>query len=301
MDLESRLYHYGLGVGIPYGALNSIANALDTARNASGLAHRRKLAKDMLKGSPWTGFISKDRGYAVVTPDTLPGTRPALEAARAIIEDRRKTGWKARKNNPFYQCERPEDFRDYPALLDFALSDDMLHIVSDYYGIVPQMKEIGIWLTPPQERQFSSQLYHLDKPEAQIVGLFLNVEANDASVGPLTFLPIDISNRVRRKTSYESIYFRGDGRLTDEAVFSHCSPEDAIALGGDAGSGGFADTSNCFHYGSRCKSGERKMLVIKYMLPHKSRDPRTPLFDLAPRPTDEARRLILSGAAFANG
>ncbi len=148
---KSRLYHYGLGVGVPYQALNSIANAVDTARNATDLARRRKLAQEMLARSPWKGFIDKTRGYSVVTPDTLPGTKPALEAARAIIEDRRKTGWKARQNNPFFQCERPEDFLDYPALLDFALSDAMLEIVSDYYGMVPQMKEVGIWLTPPQD------------------------------------------------------------------------------------------------------------------------------------------------------
>ncbi len=72
-------------------------------------------------------------------------------------------------------------------------------------------------------------------------------------------------------------------------------------LGGEPGTGGFADTSNCFHYGSRCKSGERKMLVVKFMLPHKARNPRTPLFDLVPEPRSEARRLALSGGVFSKG
>jgi len=70
-------------------------------------------------------------------------------------------------------------------------------------------------------------------------------------------------------------------------------------LGGAAGTGGFADTSNCFHFGSRCRSGERKMLTVAFMLPHKARDRRTPLFDLVPRPADEARRQVLSGAVFS--
>ncbi len=159
----------------------------------------------------------------MVGPDTLPGTQEAIEAARAIIEDRRKTEWKARQNNPFYQFERPEDFVDYPELMEFALSDAVLQIVSGYYGLVPQIKEIGIWLTPPQEHQFSSQLFHLDKPESQLVKLFLNIDPTEDDGGPLTFLPSNVSSKVREKTTYEAIYFRGDGRLKDETVFSICS------------------------------------------------------------------------------
>ncbi|MEJ2374200.1 MAG: hypothetical protein P8Y71_01920 [Pseudolabrys sp.] len=298
MDFEARLYHYGLGAGIPYGVLNSLANTVDVARNAPDLVRRRRLAREMLAASPWRGFIPPDRGFALVGPNTLPGTQEVLEAVRAIIADRRQTGWRARRHNPFYQLERAEDFSDYPALLDFALSDAMLHIVSDYYGMVPQMKEIGIWLTPPQDHEFSSQLYHLDKPESQLVKLFINVDPNDEDTGPLTLLPTNVSNVVRSKTRYESIYFRGDGRLTDKDVFAHCAPGDQIALGGESGSGGFADTSNCFHYGSRCRSGERKMLTVAFMLPYKAREVRTPLFDLAPEPADEVRRLVLSGAHF---
>lgn len=301
MDIENRLYYYGLGAGLPYGALNSIANAFDVAVHAPDLVHRRKVARQVLKDSPWTGFIPKDAGYAVVGAGTLPGAQRAIDASRAIIEDRRKTGWKARKNNPFYQCERPQDFVDYPELIDFALSDAVMQIVTDYYGLVPQLKEVGIWLTPPQSHQFSSQLYHLDKPECQLVKLFLNIDANDDASGPLTLLPLNVSQQVREKTCYEAIYFRGDGRLTDETVFSICPNTSQIMLGGPIGTGGFADTSNCFHFGSRCASGERKMLTVAFMLPHKARDLRTPLFDLVPRPTDEMRRLALCGAEFRNG
>ena len=298
MEIENRLYYYGLGAGLPYGTLNSIANAVDVTINAKDLTHRRRVAREMLKGSPWAGFIPKELGYAMVGPDTLPSAKKAIEASLAIIEDRRKTGWKARKNNPFYQCERPSDFVDFPELIEFALSDAIMHIMSDYYGLVPQMKEIGIWLTPQQSHQFSSQLFHLDKPECQLVKLFLNLEANDDASGPLTLLPLGASQQVRKNTGYEAIYFRGDGRLTDEAVFSNCPKSSQIMLGGPAGTGGFADTSNCFHFGSRCSSGERKMLTVAFMLPHKARDWRTPLFDLVPPPVDEARRLALSGVEF---
>ena len=123
--------------------------------------------------------MSQEKGYALVGPDTLPGSGEVLETVRKIIKDRRKTGWKARPQNPFYQLERPEDFQDFPVLMDFALSDAVLHTVSSYYGMVPQLKEIGIWLTPPQDHEYNSQLFHLDKPESRLVKLFLNIEEND--------------------------------------------------------------------------------------------------------------------------
>ena len=298
MEIERRLYHYGLGLGVPYRALNSIANAVDVARNAGEHGQRQRLAREMLAGSPWAGFISKDRGYGLADPSLLPGAQEAIDTARRIIEESPKNSWKKRKQNPFFQLETPEFLRDHPALINFALSDAVLHIVSDYLGIVPQMKEIGIWVTPKQESEFSSQLYHLDKPEGKLVKLFMNVNQTGEDGGALTFLPLNVSDQVRRKTNYESVYYRGTGRLDDKAVFSHCSRDDQMTLTGGVGKGSFVDTSNCLHFGSRCKSGERRMLTIAYMLPHKARDRRTPLFDLVPEPADDVRRLVLSGARF---
>lgn len=301
MDLENKFYYYGLGAGVPYAALNSFANVVDEVRNASDIAARRRVAKEILKDSPWKGTIQKNRGYAMIGADMLPGAGPALAAAREVIEERRREGARPKKGNPFVQCQRPEDLVKHPELVAFALSDALLHIVTDYYGVVPQIKEIGIWLTLPQDSQFGSQLYHLDKPEGQLVKLFLNVVDHDASAGPLTLLPADISSKVRRATNYETVYYREDGRITDDSVFSACSPQDQVVLGGAAGTGAIADTSNCLHFGSRTSAGERKMLTVAFLLPHKARDRRSPLFDLVPEPKDELRKLVLAGAQFRKG
>jgi hypothetical protein len=41
------------------------------------------LARDLLRGSSWSGFIPKDRGYARVQTNTLPGI-DAEEGARLL-------------------------------------------------------------------------------------------------------------------------------------------------------------------------------------------------------------------------
>jgi hypothetical protein len=301
MSLEGRLYHYGLGAGVPYGLLNSIANAFDVAFHASDVSKRKRVAREILATSKYANFLPQNTGFAHVEPDILPGTQEVLAAVRGIIAERRITGWKKRDVNPVDHLELPEHFRDHPELLRFALSDVMLEIVSGYYGLVPQLKEMGIWITREQKDQYNSQLFHLDKPEVKIVGLFMNVELNGPEKGPTTVLPADKSDLVRRGTNYEAKYFRGEGFIGDETVFKYCKREDLASVGGPPGTGAFVDTSRCFHFGSRCRSGERVMLMVKFMLPHKARKSRTPLFDLVPEPADEARRLALSGVVFKNG
>jgi hypothetical protein len=298
---EAQLYHYGLGAGLPYRTLASFANAVALARNAGDVSRRKSIAREILTNSRWKNFISQETCYARVQPDTLPGTAEVLQILRDIIKERRKAGWHQSRVNPVDHLELPEHFRDHPQLLNFALSDTMLQIVSGYYGMVPQLKEIGIWVTRPQTDRGNSQLFHLDKPESKIIGLFLNIENNGVEQGPFTFIPAGESAKIRKGTNYESSYFRGDGYLSDDVVLKFTRRENQISTEGGPGTGIFVDTSNCFHFGSRCQAGERIMMMVKFMLPHRARKPRTPLFDLTPKPKDELRRLVLCGTEFGNG
>lgn len=297
---ERRLYYYGLGAGLSYRSLDSVANAFAVARYAGEIGRRRALARELLAGSRWADFISKKTSFARVAPDTLPGTSEVLPIIRDIIKERRVTGWHKSRVNPVDHLELPEHFRDHPKLLQFALSDTMLQIFTGYYGMVPQLKEIGIWVSPPREELGNSQLYHLDKPESKIVGLFLNVEHNGVEQGPFTFVPADESEKVRKATRYEARYFRGEGYLTDDDVFKYASRDRQVTAEGPPGTGVIVDTSTCFHFGSRVLTGERIMLMVKFMLPHRARKRRTPLFDLTPRPRDELRQLVLVGTEFAD-
>ncbi len=299
MTLETRFYHYGTGIGLPYRGLNAVATAVSVSANARDVMRRRRLARELTANSELRNYIPRSKGFAAITPDTLPGTERVLETVRKIISDRRKTSWKMRDVNPVDHLELPEHFRDYPELLEFALSDEMLKIVCGYYGMVPMLKEIGIWVSRKQTKFHNSQYYHLDKPEPQILGIFINAKRNELEQGPTTLLPKDISKRVCKKMRYEARYFRDEGFVPDEYVFQHCEPEDELNIAGDPGTGVFCDTSNCLHYGSRTREGERNQMMIKFMLPHRARKRRSPLFDLVPEPKDELRRLVLCGAEYA--
>ncbi len=299
MLLEKSFYSYGLRLGLPYAALNTTANGIQKTIHSSDLRKRRKLAQKLIDGSPWAEFLPRETGLATFERGEFPGVDEAIQAARLIVADRRKTGWKSRVNNPFYELTRPEDFRDHKELIDLALSDAVLQMVTGYLGVLPQLEEIGLWLTPPHNVLFGSQLYHLDKPEAGYVKMFINIEDNPPETGTAMALPIGVSNKVRRFARYDRHYYCSNGYLNDEAVGKHSTIDDQVKPGGNAGTGYVVDTSNCFHYGGRCASGERQLLVLTYMIAHRApKKGRTPMFDLVPKPSEEIHQLVLSGAKF---
>jgi hypothetical protein len=295
--LEAAMYHYGLRAGLPFDFVDGIANAGRVASEPTDYLQRRQEARARAH-SPWAGFISRERGYALVGPDTLPGQREVVEEARRLIEARKsESGVRGEKKNPFRFLERPEDFSGRSRLVDFALSAPVIDALCGYYGLVPQLKSIGLWITTPLDKAtFGSQLYHLDKPEVGIVGLFINVSAVTPKNGPLTAIPADVSRDIVRSTQYAHRYYLSDGRLHDDEMKINGREPETIALAGPPGTGAFVDTSSCLHFGSRCIAGERQMLVFKYMRAHRARDRRTVEFDGYSGPLDRLGRLVLSGA-----
>ncbi len=165
-----------------------------------------------------------------------------------------------------------QDFARYPEILKVALGGPVVEIITSYLGAIPRLDNIDLWVTEPNVDAggpFGSQLYHLDKPEQHYVSLFVNVFEVTEKNGPLTFLPAQITDQVRRETSYEKIYYHGNGRLSDDELMRHIKPENFVRLTGPSGAGGIVDTSECFHCGSRCAAGRRVVFVMRFMPAHK--------------------------------
>ena len=232
-----------------------------------------------------------------MAPGHLPGSHEVIALAREKIEERRVRSAAGNPKNPFVNYYDANDSAGNSEFLQFALSEAVVETLCGYYGAVPQLKSIGLWLTRPMDEEcIGSQLFHLDKPECGIVGLFLNVNDVTNENGPLTAIPADSTRRIVTSTRYAHRYFCSDGRLQDDEIARVTPDAEQVALKGPSGTGAFVDTSSCLHFGSRCKSGERMMLVLKYMRAHRARDRRTPEFDGYTGDMDDTRQLILSGA-----
>jgi hypothetical protein len=283
--LKMYIYAYGLKAGLSFQFLKNVVDFLDALKHPIDWRRRRHMAKSVVSGSKWRGFFTKEKGMAAFAPGEIPGLENVHLLGQRIYKDRKDEVLKTRRGkneyNPFHALLIDEEVSAYPELVDAALSDSMMEIITDYFGSVPRLQNINLWIATPDEENIGSNLFHLDKPDVHFVTVFINVFPVATENGPVTALPADLSHKACLETHYESLYYNGDGRLPDVNMLNHCGEENLFALTGPAGAGAICDTSTCLHYGSRCRSGERVSVVFRYAPAHKIKGTGTALL---PRP-----------------
>lgn len=272
---KARAYRVALRLRLPVSPVIWAVRMLEILAGLPGYLKRRREADRITRNSPWRGFVPKQTGCRLVKPGELPGSEDVVALCRDLLQQRRSKARAIRRAeaNPFDMLFSEEVFRDHPALLAFATSPALTEIAADYFGTVPRLEYIDLWVSRPEKNQealYNSQLYHIDKIDQSILTLFLAVEDIDDDSGPFTLLPAAVTERVSRATNYARTYLFGSGRLTDDEVLSVADPSEAVSITGPAGAGGFCDTGRCLHFGSRCQSKERVVLVIRYYSDHQS-------------------------------
>ena len=283
--LKMYIYAYGLRAGLSFQFLKDVVDFLDALKRPLDWWRRRRMAKSVVAGSKWRGFFTKEKGMAALAPGEIPGLENVHLLGQRIYKERKdevlKTGRGRNEYNPFHILLTDDEVSAYPELMEAALSDSMMEIMTDYFGTVPRLQNVNLWIATPDEKNIGSNLFHLDKPDVHFVTVFINVFPVELENGPVTALPADLSHQACLETHYESLYYSGDGRLPDVNMLSHCSEGDLFRLIGPAGAGAVCDTSTCLHYGSRCRSGERVSVVFRYAPAHKIKGKGT---ELLPRP-----------------
>lgn len=285
--LKAYIFAYGLRTGLPFSWLKRLVNFLDAMKRPIDWRRRRHMAKSVVSGSKWRGFLTKEKGMTAFAPGEIPGLENVHLLGQHIYKERKdevlKSGRGRSEYNSFHVLLNDEEVSAYPELVEAALSDSMMEIMTDYFGSVPRLQNINLWIATPDEANVGSNLFHLDKPDVHFVTVFINVFPVTPENGPMTALPADLSHRACFETHYQSLYYNGDGRLPDVNMLSHCGEENLFALTGPAGVGVMCDTSICLHYGSRCRSGERVSVVFRYAPAHKIKGKGTAIL---PHPTD---------------
>jgi hypothetical protein len=162
-----------------------------------------------------------------------------------------------------------DDLRNHPELVDFAVSDWALGIVTDYLGVVPYLNRVDLLHSVSRltDDRIASQLFHVDPEGVTQVKFFVNVFDTDDDDGPFTFIPADETKRIirairllRRKQGKPHV-----GRYTDEEIAAVGGIDSIIKLTGPGASGVAIDTSRCLHLGSRVRPGSfRLCLYIQY-------------------------------------
>jgi len=246
-------------------------------------------------------------GWAIDTSRSLPGLEQVLAEAGDIARERAGKKHSDVQQPYFRNLFFYEDIHKYPALLNFALSGDVLATVAQYLQTIPVMsktKPPGIRymesnqnLDPNPPGPFAaSQLYHLDLHDSPLVYVLLLIEDVTFDHGPWTFLPISVSERAKQQLGYQK---RGRPyRITDEEMYGPggVDPKEAIVFSYPKGTVLFIDSSRCFHYGSRNSIKPRLQLMYAYTSVSRCDLSQTwmPSFPYPVQPTDSRlRRMVL--------
>jgi hypothetical protein len=165
-----------------------------------------------------------------------------------------------------------EDCATWPALLDLALSSELLAVVSGYLKCVPVLSGAhpeGIRLAESRadfdddpDHPHDSQLFHIDyyaKPNVYAIVLLEDVTPEH---GPFCFLPASVSQQAAEALGYWS--HGKPYRLSDQDVYAFVDHAQVIALNQPRGTILYIDPSLCFHYGSRNSVKPRYQLMIGY-------------------------------------
>lgn len=217
-------------------------------------------------------IVMKD-GYAIDESQTLPGLDRLLADAGEVVRERggRTHGDVQRpyfRNLMFY-----DDIHKYPSWLDFVVSPEILATTIEYLKTIPVLSKTrppGVRFmesnqnmdpNPPGPWE-ASQLFHRDLHDRPLVYVIVLIEDVTMDCGPWVFLPASVSERASKAMGYQK---RGRPyRVTDEEMYRHVDPGEAITFAYPKGTVLFIDSSKCFHYGSRLSYTPRMQMMYAY-------------------------------------
>ena len=233
---------------------------------------KRKLAFINLGKPIKAERIDERKGFKRTDFLKLPYGDEALNACKKIIKQKNlsyllEESSKNSLSKPWRtNILEEEDFLNFPEIIKFASSNQLLSIISTYLGTVPIIGDIRLWVSTKNDKVESSQKLHIDQEDYRQLKLFLYIEDVTSSQGPLTFFPAS------KRDSIFKIAQEPFNRVHDHEVGKNFLEEEIIEFSGNAGDIAFLDTSRCFHFGSRVREGRRITLMIPYLRFHSMRE-----------------------------
>jgi hypothetical protein len=217
--------------------------------------------------------LDRADGYAILAPGSIPNTDDVVALSLKLFEEKQRQV-EGSTNNPkkwafLRSILTNQDLARNPRLVDFALSDALLGLVTNYLGTIPHLNRIDLLYSVNHggEEAISSQIYHLDPEGTRQAKLFMNLRDVGAAEGPFTFIPASETTRIVNsiKKSRPAETEMAAGRYLDEELAAVGGLDRAISVEGPKGSAGLVDTSRCLHFGSRVQPGTYRLcLYIQY-------------------------------------
>ena len=225
---------------------------------------RRRRLRDLASTFPAPSAdlrVPGSAGFKVVPPGQITSAAPLIALCRRLTS---LSAHKVSKKSQLHSLVGVQQVAEFHEFLDFCLDPMILGVGADYLGELPILASVEFWHSTATDAEFAnSQLYHCDLDDFRQFKVFLFVSDVDIDCGPLTLLPGNVSDRVRRTLRYRPS--SGNVRIADERIRPLLSPDDEQVLLGPSGTIVFVDTSRLLHFGSRVSSRDRYVVMVQYL------------------------------------
>ena len=248
--------------------------------------------------------LDRRDGYALLPPGSVANTDEIIALSLSLFEEKQRqleaaAGSSQSKKWAFLRSILTnQDLASNPKLIDFALSDSLLGLVTNYLGTIPHLNRIDLLYSVNHggDEAISSQIYHLDPEGTRQAKLFMNLRDVGPDEGPFTFIPASETTRIVnaiKKRRLEDTQMAA-GRYSDDELEAVGGLKKAISVDGPKGSAALVDTSRCLHFGSRVKPGTYRLcLYIQYCTSREHGN----MFDASRHANDPVRYLALVNSA----
>jgi hypothetical protein len=281
-------------------AMLAVTEAVTSPRDA---IQRRQVAAAYNRAHADTRLGRRD-GYVMLPPGSVADTAEIIALSVRLFEEKQRqfAAAAAASNSKKWAFLRSiltnQDLARNPQLINFALSDPLLSLVTNYLGTIPHLNRIDLLYSVNHggEEAISSQIYHLDPEGTRQAKLFMNLRDVGPDEGPFTFIPASetarIVNAIKKRRLEDSQM--AAGRYSDDELEAVGGLEKAISVDGPKGSAALVDTSRCLHFGSRVKPGTYRLcLYIQYCTSREHGN----MFDASRHANDPVRYLALINSA----
>ena len=226
--------------------------------NREALNTRTQVAKEIAGD---TGIvIEKDMGFKIMTDHQIPEVDGLVKLGTDIISKVDVEESRGNKKDQLLTRLLGEEHKTLESpFIQLVLRKDVIAAISNYLGMVPILNKVDIWYSRPSAQLSNSQLHHCDFESYTQMKLFVAISDVTAESGPLTVIDAKASTDLQDK-----IHYRFGQKIDDKVIEQYVPKEQQYQAIGPKGMMVFADTSRCFHYGSRVDSDDKHRVVAMY-------------------------------------
>ena len=155
-------------------------------------------------------------------------------------------------------------------IIKFAVSHEIYHSASKYFGVLPVLAKINIVHNIVNTKQArASMLWHKDDFGYKSLDLFLAISDIDINNGPFEYVKkknhLGIFYKIRSNLENQEPGQRN--KITEDNFQNYFNKDELDKFTGKSGSGILIDSFTSYHRGGNCKSKNRLVLRISYQTP----------------------------------